>query len=103
MLNLINEQHDIDKIYLYAKDLSEPKYQFLTKNCENTGIKHSNNPNAFIECWNTIDEVYENINDYNLVRERKKLIVFDDMIADIARNRRFQTIIKDFKIKEQWN
>ena len=99
MLNLINDQHDIDKIYLYAKDLSEPKYQFLIKNCENTWIKHSNNPNAFIECLNTIDEVYENINDYNLVRERKKVIVFDDMIADIMRNRRFQTIIKELFIR----
>ena len=99
MLNLINDQHDIDKIYLYAKDLSEPKYQFLIKNCGNTWIKHSNNPNAFIECLNTIDEVYENINDYNLVRERKKVIVFDDMIADIMRNRRFQTIIKELFIR----
>ena len=42
MLNLINEQKDIDKIYLYAKDLSKPKYEYLIKNCENAGIKHVN-------------------------------------------------------------
>ena len=42
LLNLINEQRDIDKIYLYAKDLSEPKYEYLIKNCENAGIKHVN-------------------------------------------------------------
>ena len=38
LLNLINEQEDIKNIYLYAKDLSEPKYQYLIKNCENAGI-----------------------------------------------------------------
>ena len=50
LLNLINEQHDIDKIYLYARDLSEPKYEFFIKKQENAGIKYLNNPNAFIEC-----------------------------------------------------
>ena len=48
LLNLINDPNDIDEIYLYAKDLSEPKYEFLIKNRENTGITHLNNPNAFI-------------------------------------------------------
>ena len=52
--------------------------------------------NAFIECSDTMDEVYENINDYNLIRKRKKLIPFDDMIADIMINKRFQAIIKEF-------
>ena len=83
MLNQINEQKDIDKIYLYAKDLSEPKYEYLIKNRENAGIKHVNDGNAFIECSNTMDDVYESINDYNPNRKRKILIVFDDMIADI--------------------
>ena len=50
LLNLINEQDDIDKIYLYAKDLSKPKHEFLIKKHENTGKKHLNDPNAFIEC-----------------------------------------------------
>ena len=66
MINLINEQNDIDKIYLYAKDLSEPKYEYLIKKRENAGIKHFNDPNAFIEGSNTMDDVYENIDDYNL-------------------------------------
>ena len=48
LLNLVKEQDDIDKIYLYAKDLSETKYEFLIKNCKNVGIKHLNDPNAFI-------------------------------------------------------
>ena len=102
MLNLIKEQgyHDvIDNIYLYARDLNKPKYQFLIKNPENAGIKYVNNPNAFIECSNTMDDVYENIHDYNSSRKRKILIVFDDMIADIMSNKRFQAIIKESFIR----
>ena len=64
LLNLINEQNDFDKIYLYARYLSEPKYEYLIKKREDdAGINHVNNPNVFIECSNTIDDVYENIND----------------------------------------
>ena len=59
LINLINEQNDIDKIYLYARDLSKPKYEYLVKKREDAGIKHVNNPNAFIECWNTMDDGYE--------------------------------------------
>ena len=99
MLNLINEQKDIDKIYLYAKDLSEPKYKYLIKNRENAGIKHVNDSNAFIEYSNTMDDVYENIDDYNPGRKRKILIIFDDMIADIMINKKFQSIIKESFIR----
>ena len=79
LLNLINGQQDsdslIDKIYLYAKDLSKSKYEFLIKKWKNVGIKHYNDPNAFIQCPNTMDNVYENINDCNPSRKRKILIV----------------------------
>ena len=71
LFNLIKEQNDIDKIYLYAKNLSKPKYEFLIKKHENAGIKHFNDPNAFIECSNAMDDVYENIDDYNPCREKK--------------------------------
>ena len=101
MLNLINEQKDIDKIYLHAKDLSEPKYEYLIKNRENAGIKHLNDSKAFIECSNTMDDIYENINDYNPNRRRKILIVFDDMIADIMTNKKFQAILKNFLLEEK--
>ena len=70
LFNLINEQGDIDKMYLYAKDLSEPKYKILIENRKNPGIKHVNNSNAFIECSDTMDNVYENIDDYNPIRKR---------------------------------
>ena len=78
LLNLINEQKDSDKIYLYAKYLSEPKYEFLIKNRENAGLKYLNDSNAFIECSNTMANVYENIDYYNLSRKRQVLIIFDD-------------------------
>ena len=94
LFNLINEQNDIDKIYLHARDLSEPKYEYLIKKREDAGIKHLNNPNAFIECSNTMDDVYENINDYNLNRRRNILIAFDNTIADIINNKNFQSITK---------
>ena len=76
LINLINEQNDIDKIYLYARDLNEPKYKILIKKRKDAGIKHLNDPNAFIECSNTMDDVYENINDYNPIRKRKKINYF---------------------------
>ena len=89
LLNLINEQKDIDKIYLYAKDLSEANDEFLIKNCENAGLKHVNDSKAFIEYSNTMDDVYENIDGYNPSRKRKVLIIFDDMIVDIMTNKKF--------------
>ena len=61
LLNLISEKDDINKIYLYAKDLSEPKYEFLIKKREDAGTKHLNDPEAFIKCSNKMDNVYEDI------------------------------------------
>ena len=99
LINLINEQNDIDKIYLSPRDLSEPKYEYLIKKREDVGIKHLNNPNAFIECLNTMDDFYDIINDYNSNRRRKILIVFNDMIQDIMTNKKFQGIIKELLIR----
>ena len=79
LLNLIKKQdyHDvIGKIYLYARDLNEPKYQFLIKKREDVGIKHVNNPNAFVVCSNTMDDVYEDIDNYNPNRDKKSLNCF---------------------------
>ena len=99
MLHLIRGQDDIGKIYFYVKDLSEPKYEYLIKKHEIARIKHFNEPNAFIECSNTMDDVYENIDDYKPSRKRIILIVFDDMIADIMSNKKFQAIIKELFIR----
>ena len=70
LLNLIKEQSDIAKVYLYEKDLSEPKYEFLIKKPKYAGTKHLNDPNAFTECSNMMNDVYQNIDDYNPSREK---------------------------------
>ena len=101
LLNLITEQDDIDKIYLYAKDLSEHKYEFLIKKREDAGTKHLNDPEAFIECYNTTDDIYEDIDEHNPSRERKIFIMFDDMIADVMKNKKFQAIIKESSIRSR--
>ena len=86
-------------MYLYARDLNEPKCKILIKKLKDAEIKHLNDPNAFIECSNTMNDVYENINDYNSNSKRKILIIFDDMITDIMTNKRFQAIIKELFIR----
>ena len=85
----MKEQGDTDNIYLYAKDLSEPKYERLIKKREDVGVKH----------LNTMDDVYENVDDYNPNRKRKKLIVFDDMIADVMNNKIFQAVVEELFIR----
>ena len=102
LLNLIqnlNETTPIDKIYLYAKELSEPKYEFLIHNRKNAGIKRFNDSTAFIEYSNDMDDVFANIDDYNKKIKRKVLIVFDDMIAGIMSSKRFKAIIKELFIR----
>ena len=74
---------------MYAKDLREPKYQFLIKRREDAGIKNLDDPSAFVEYANTMDDVCNNIDDYNPRRKRKILIVVDNMIADIMTNKKF--------------
>ena len=94
-----NSDSLIDKIYLYFKDLNEPKYQFLIKKREDVGIKHLNDSKAFIEFLQCMDDIYNNIDDCNPSVKRKILIVFDDMIVDIKANKKFQTIIKKLFIR----
>ena len=86
LLNLVNNQPDIDKIYLYAKDPYETKYQYLINKREKLGLDHFDDPKAFMEYSNDMQDVYKNIEDYNPIKKRKVLIVFDDMIADMINN-----------------
>ena len=79
--------------------MSEPKYEFLIKKHKDVGIKYCNDPNTFIEYSNRMDDVYENNDDYNPSRKRKVLIAFDEMIADIIANRKFQATIKKLFIR----
>ena len=90
LLNLINKLHLIDKIYLYAKDLYEPKYEYLINKREQAGIKNLNDPHAFIEYSDDMNDALDDINNYNKNRDKEVLIIFDDMIADIEYNKNFK-------------
>ena len=95
LVHLINDLHPIDKIYLYAKDLQEPKYEYLITKREQAAIKNLNDPHAFIEYSDDMNDVLDDINNYNKNGDKKVLIVFDDMIADIEYNKNFKRIIKE--------
>ena len=99
LLNLINNQPDIDKIYLYAKDLYKAKYQYLINKREKVGLNHFNDPKAFMEYSNDMQDVHKNIEDYNSIKKRKILIVFDDMIADMINNNKLNSIVTEFFIR----
>ena len=86
-------------MYLYAKDLYEPKYQFLINKRECTELKHFNNPKAFIEYLNDMQDVYKNIDDYNPDKENKILIVFNDMIADMINNKKLNSTVTELFIR----
>ena len=99
LLHLIKKFSPIDKIYLCAKDTNEKKYQYLINKREQVGIQNLNDPHAFIEYSNDMNDVLEDINNYNKNRDKKVLIVFDDMIADIMRSEKFKAIIKELFIR----
>ena len=100
LLNSIQKDNNIiDKTYLYAEDLEEPKYKLLIKKHEKAGINFNNDPNAFIEYSNSIDDILPNIEDYNKNRRRKVLIIFDDMISHVMSDKKAQQILKDLFIR----
>ena len=84
---------------MYAKDPYEDKYQYLINKRESVGLKHFNDPKAFIEYSNDMHDVYKNIDDYNPDKENKILIVFDDMIADMIKNKELNSIVKELFIR----
>ena len=96
-LNLINNQPDIDKMYLYAKDPYETKYQYLINKRERVGLNHCGDSKAFMEYSNNMQDVYKDIEEYN-PRKNRKVIVFDDMIADMINNKKLTLILKCQKI-----
>ena len=100
LLNSIQKDNNIiDTIYLYAKDLEEPKYKCLINEREQAGIKNLNGPTAFIKYLSTMDDILENIEDYNEKRKRKNLIIFDDMISHVVSDKKAQQILKDIFIR----
>ena len=99
LLNLINNQPHIDKIYLYAKDPYEKKYQYLINKREKVGLNHFNDPKAFMEYSNDMQDVYKNIEDYNPIKKRKVLIIFDDMIADMISYNKLNPTVTELFIR----
>ena len=95
LLHFINNLYPIDKIYFYTKDLHEPKYEYSINKREQAGIKNLNDPHAFIEYSDDMNDVLDDINNYNKNRDKEELIAFDDMIADIEYNKTFKRIIKE--------
>ena len=84
---------------MYAKDLEEPKYQFLIEKRERAGLKNVKDQNVFIKHSNNMDDVYDDIDDYNKKRKRKVLIVFDDMISHVMSNKKDQQVLKELSIR----
>ena len=99
LLNLINNQPDVDKIYLYAKDRYEKKYQYLINKREKAGLNYFNDAKAFMEYSNDMQDVHKNIEDYNPIKKRKILLVFDDMIADMINNNKLNPIVTELFIR----
>ena len=99
LLNLINTQPDIDKIYLYAKDPYEAKYQYLIKKREKMGLDYLTDSKAFMEHSNDLQDVFKNIEDYNPNKKRKVLVVFDDMIADVVNNKKLNPVVTELFIR----
>ena len=83
----------------YAKDSYEAKYQFLINKRESTGLKNFNDPKAFIEYSNDMQDVYKNTEEYNVDKECKILIVFDDVIADMTNNKKLNSIVTKLFIR----
>ena len=99
LLNVIENQPDIGKIYLYAKDQYEAKYQYLINKWDRVSINHFNDPKAFIEYSNGVHDVYKNIGKYNPDKENKILIVFNDTIADMIHNKKLNLIVTKLFIR----
>ena len=100
LLNSIQKAENIiDKIYLHAKDLEEPKYKLLVDKREKAGINFNNDPTAFIEHSNSMDDILSDIEDYNKKRKRKVLIIFDDMISHVISDKKVQQVLKDLFIR----
>ena len=99
LLNLIENQPDIDKIYLYAKDPFKSKYQYLINKREGLGMNHFSDPKAIIEYSNDMHHVYKNIDEYDTDKENRMLIVFDDMISDMIHNKKLNSIVPELFIR----
>ena len=86
-------------MYLYANDPYEAKYLFLINKRESTRLNHFNDPKAFIEFSNNMQDAYKNIDENNPGKKRKILIVFDDIISDMINNKKLNSIVIELSIR----
>ena len=100
LLNLIKHlRPDYDKICLYDQDPFESKYKLLINGTEKVGIKILKNSTAFIDYSQTIDDVYENFEDYNPTKKRRVLTMFLNMIADMEFNKKLSPIVTELILR----
>ena len=100
LFNLISHQPYIERIYLYAKDPYEAKFQLIIHRHENAGLKHFNDSKGFIEYSNDMNNIYKNIDEYNPNEKCKILILFNDMIADMLNNKKTNPTVTELFIRE---
>ena len=91
----------MDKIYLYAKDSYEAKYQYLIDKHEKVGLNHYDDPKAIIEYSNGMQDVYKNIEEYNLGKKRIVLIVFDYMIANMINDKKLNPLVTQLFVRDR--
>ena len=99
LFNLISHQPDIYKIYSYVKDPYDEKYQLLVTKTEGIGLKLLNDSKTLIEYLIDMNNICENIEEYNPNVEPKIMIVFDDIIADMLINKKLNPIVTELFIR----
>ena len=70
LFNLKNHQPKVDKVYLFAKNSYDPKYQYLLKKCEEFGLKHLKDLKSLIKYSNNMNDAFKSIENYNPGQER---------------------------------
>ena len=98
LLNLLNCEPDIDKIYLSAKYPYEAKFELLINKRKSTGLMYLNDLKYFIKCSNDMVDIYKDIEDYN-PNKKQILIVSDDMISEMVSNKILNPIVTELFIR----
>ena len=103
LLNLIKHKWpDIDKSYLYVQDPFKSKYQLLITGSEKVGTKKLRNSKTFIDYSQTIDDVHEKLEGYNLTKKKKKMFIeFDDMMVVMEANKKLSPIVGELLLRRR--
>ena len=98
LINMISWETDIDKVYLFAKNPKQAKYQLLINKREKTGSKRFNDFKAFIEYSVDMNDIFKNTEQYNLNKNCKISIMFDDVKTDMFCNKKIYPIVTEWFI-----